>query len=167
MFISIVTLLVTTGFVSVENGKSQEIKPTELVKNSLSDQICKLPTLNKPKMVIGATGGLVNGNVVICGGFDEKNKNVSDTCTKLFQKEAGQTSDRKMLVPRVDAASAVINGNLWVTGGTDDTNTFADTEFIYSELEAPNLPLKMKRHCIVATNDSFIVLIGDLLQIKV
>ena len=119
---------------------------------------------NWPKFPISvseATGGLIENNVLICGGYDGR---YIDECYSLSNKKA--TFVTYMSVKRTDAASVVVNDDtLWITGGRDwlgYSHIFASTEYITmtGTTSGPDLPMPLKQHAILAINSSCSMVVG-------
>ena len=109
----------------------------------------------------GATGGLLDGLPVICGGFED---NQIHSIAKDQSKFLGQLS-----VERFRAASVVLSNNtLWVTGGYDQSgsgNRLKTTEHVTKDgqtSQGPDLPLALFRHAIVPLNSGAFILIGGI-----
>merc|ERR1739848_243823 len=105
----------------------------------------------------GATGGLLDGLPVICGGY--KNNQIH-SIAKNQSKFLGQLSVRRWC-----AASVVLSNNtLWVTGGQDQThNLIKTTEHVTKDSQTSqgtDLPLALSGHSIVALNSGAFILIG-------
>ena len=105
----------------------------------------------------GATGDLLDGLPVICGGWSGK---PIHSITKDQSKFLGQLS-----VQRSYAASVVLSNNtLWVTGGYDQSfNLIKTTEIITKDgqtSQGPDLPLPNSSHSIVSLNSGAFILIG-------
>ena len=113
-----------------------------------------------PISVWGATGGLIGGTVIICGGIG-----YVDECYSLTAEKT--TLVTHMSVVRSRAASIVINDNtLWVTGGDgyDKGEYLASTEYV-TLTEAmsgpgPDLPMALYAHAMVAINSTCSMVIG-------
>ena len=109
------------------------------------------------RTTFGATGGLLDGLPVICGGFlDNKIHSIAKDQSKFL----GQLS-----VTCWDAASVVLSNNtLWVTGGQDlFGNLIKTTELITKDgqtSQGPDLPLPLCGHAIVPLNSGAFILIG-------
>ena len=107
------------------------------------------------KRTSGATGGLLDGLPVVCGGGDQIH-----SIDKNQSKFLGQ-----LTVERWGAASVVLSNNtLWVTGGEDQSwKTLKTTELVTKEgktSKGPDLPLALEDHAIVALNSGVFILIG-------
>ena len=104
----------------------------------------------------GATGGLLDGLPVICGGSNDKIHSIAKDQSKFL----GQLS-----VQRRCAASVVLSNNtLWVTGGYDQSgNRLKTTEYVTKDgqtSQGPDLPLPLYGHSIVPLNSGAFILIG-------
>ena len=107
----------------------------------------------------GATGGLLDGLPVICGGSHD---NQIHSIAKDQSKFLGQLSVERA---RYRAASVVLSNNtLWVTGGQGlSGNPIKTTEFVTKDgqtSQGPDLPLPLFAHAIVPLNSGAFILIG-------
>ena len=103
-----------------------------------------------------ATGGLLDGLPVICGGYNDKIHSIAKDQSKFL----GQLS-----VKRWRAASVVLSNNtLWVTGGYDESlDDLKTTEIVTKDgqtSQGPDLPLALSSHAIVSLNSGAFILIG-------
>ena len=142
-------MLVSSGW----NG-SAELDSTEVV-DLKSGKIFSMAPLGRSTW--GATGGLLDGLPVICGGYNDKQIH---SIAKDQSKFLGQLS-----VERSHAASVVLSNNtLWVTGGRDQSwNPIKTTEFVTKDgqtSQGPDLPLPLDSHSIVPLNSGAFILIG-------
>ena len=141
-------MLVSSG----RNGFA-ELDSTEVV-DLKSGKIFSMAPLGR--RTEGATGGLLDGLPVICGGF---NNNQIHSIAKDQSKFLGQLSVR-----RQHAASVVLSNNtLWVTGGYGQSGRLKTTEFVTKDgqtSQGPELPLALYGHSIVALNSGAFILIG-------
>ena len=108
------------------------------------------------RRTFGATGGLLDGLPVICGGSNDKIHSIAKDQSKFL----GQLSVR-----RNHAASVVLSNNtLWVTGGFDQSgNSIKTTEIVTKDgqtSQGPDLPLALSSHAIVPLNSGAFILIG-------
>ena len=109
------------------------------------------------KSTLRATGGLLDGLPVVCGGYDDQIHSIAKNQSKCL----GQ-----LTVRRTCAASVVLSNNtLWVTGGYDhqSRNRLKSTECVTKEgktSKGPDLPLALEDHAIVALNRGVFILIG-------
>ena len=110
----------------------------------------------------GATGGLIENTVIICGG--------SVSLSDSFDECYSLTSEKAVLVThmsdgRSDAASIVFNDNtLWVTGGYNNNHggNLASTEYVTltGTMFGPDLPMTLRSHAMVAINSTCSMVIG-------
>ena len=109
------------------------------------------------RRTVGATGGLLDGLPVICGGDNDMIHSIAKDQSKFL----GQLS-----VERRGAASVVLSNNtLWVTGGQDreSWNSLKTTEYVTKDgqtSQGPDLPLPLQGHSIVPLNSGAFILIG-------
>jgi hypothetical protein len=117
-----------------------------------------------PKDVDGATGGVIQDLVVICGGgiaagsFTE----AFDECYSLNGKVA--TLITHMSTKKIYAASLVIDKTkLWITGGwSSNYGILASSEYLTLEggEPGPELPNPIHNHALVAIDNTLAMLIG-------
>ena len=111
------------------------------------------------KEVWGATGALVDGEPLICGGFFD---GYSDECYMITKSSTSLAN--KMNSKRYGAASVVVNINkLWVLGGSDGSSYLSSTEYIQIGIGSstgPELPFAVSYHAMVALNPSTFIIIG-------
>ena len=141
-------MLVSSGW----NG-SAKLDSTEVV-DLKSGKIFSMAPLGR--RTEGATGGLLDGLPVICGGYNDMIHSIAKDQSKFL----GQLSVR-----RCRAASVVLSNNtLWVTGGYDQScNPIKTTEFVTKDgqtSQGPDLPLALSSHSIVPLNSGAFILIG-------
>ena len=113
----------------------------------------------------GATGGLIENTVIICGGSVSSHDSF-DECYSITSEKAALVTH--MSVGRQFAASIVINDNtLWVTGGIDYATMgngwdLASTEYVKmtGTMLGPDLPMALSDHAIVAINSTCSMVIG-------
>ena len=125
-----------------------KLKP-DIVENEIGD-------------IFGATGGILQNKIVLCGGNDNAARNVSIIGLPNY--------DFKMIVPRIHATSVVLNkSNIWVTGGVDPnhpSNGFETSTEIISLNEppvlGPDLPFPAYCHSMILVNPTTIYLIGGI-----
>ena len=112
------------------------------------------------KETTGATGGLVEGVPLICGG-GHWSVGKYDECYIISMTMTSLVTNMKS--KRQYAASVVLNSNkLWVMGGLD-IDLLNTTEYIQTDtgsISGPELPIATKWHATVAWNSSSVMLIG-------
>ena len=127
----------------------------DLMDNSLSCQ--NLAPF--AKKTYAATGALVEGVPLICGGYAS---GYSDECYQITKSMTSLVTNMKS--KRYGAASVVLDNNqLWVMGGGDGSNILKSTEYIQIDAgstSGPDLPLAVEGHAIVAWTSSSFMLIG-------
>ena len=127
----------------------------DLMDNSLSCQ--NLAPF--AKKTYAATGALVEGVPLICGGY--YSGSYSDECYQITKSMTSLVTNMKS--KRAYAASVVLDNNqLWVMGGYDGSR-LKSTEYIQIDAgstSGPDLPLAVYGHAIVAWTSSSFMLIG-------
>ena len=126
----------------------------DLVNNTLSCQ--NLAPF--AKKTYGATGGLVDGVPLICGGYAS---GYSDECYSITKAVTSFVTT--MSSKRTYAASLVMEKKLWVMGGYDGSSYVSSSEFIQissGSTSGPNLPYVVRYHAVVAWNSTSSMLIG-------
>ena len=111
----------------------------------------------------GATGGLIENTVIICGGTN--GYNYFDECYSLTSDKAALVTH--MSVGRQFAASIVLNDNtLWVTGGYNyyHGGNLASTEYVTltETMPGPTMPMGLQLHAMVAINSTCSMVIGGM-----
>ena len=140
--------------VSSGRNESGEMDSTEIV-DLKSGMIFSMAPLGRRTWC--ATGGLLDGLPIICGGvYDNQIHSIAKDQSKFL----GQLS-----VKRFGAASVVLSNNtLWVTGGYDQSgNDLKSTEFVTKDgqtSQGPELPWALSSHAIVPLNSGAFILIG-------
>ena len=134
-------------------NRSAALDSTEVV-DLKSGKIFSMAPLGR--RTSGATGGLLDGLPVICGGSNDMIHSIAKDQSKFL----GQ-----LFVERCGVASVVLSNNtLWVTGGYDQSwNLIKTTEFVTKDgqtSQGPDLPLPLCGHAIVPLNSGAFILIG-------
>ena len=116
--------------------------------------------VNYPIGIHGAIGGLLEGEPIICGGFN--NAYTSKNCYEITSKRSDQLVI--MSTMRSNAAGVVINGStFWITGGKDhNANALLSSEFIQwnGTMPGPKLPNPLVGHTMVIINNDLTMVIG-------
>jgi hypothetical protein len=150
--------LITSGYPKVTS---------EVIDLEDSNNICQ-DLEDYPIQVYGAVGGLLNQvDPLVCGGYQYPEQ----TYTKYSQiftnvcyavNQPGQSS--KMLETRQDSASLTLNStHLWITGGYNGNGSLQTSEFVsigQPAVKGPDLPYRVKGHCLVGVNSSTALLCG-------
>jgi hypothetical protein len=152
-------VLVTTGF----DGGS---KKNEIIDLADATNVCQPSSLMAEyplDRVQGASGGLLtNNNALICGGVYVSENDRLDDCFSI--NEGGARATSKLTHTRAFAASVVWNSTtLWLTGGDIGGSGYTNsTEFVQliGTTPGPDLPLEVVHHCLVALNDTTVLLVG-------
>ena len=116
----------------------------------------------------GASGGVVGGVPMICGGYGKasgesrswshKECYAYDKSSQAWKLRANLKRKRRL------HSSVVMNGALWVLGGFNDNNGNLDTtEYIHANgtvVPGPNLPTERFGHCSATLHDGRVMIIG-------
>ena len=153
--------LVTTGW--NDDGYQRN---SEMIDLSIKgDSNCK-DWAQFPKDVSGATSGVIQDTVIVCGGFNYDLYESFDECYSLNSK--GTTLKTHMFDKRAYAASLVIDETtLWITGGWSSDTVSIQAILDTSELITlegnelgPQLPIHVDLHALVAIDNTLSMLIG-------
>ena len=115
---------------------------------------------NYPLKVDYATGKLVNGSPVICGGNDGNDHTKdchilkNNTWSILANLQEGKSS----------AGSIAIGDSLWVTGGFKPGSFLYSSDFVFlngTSKKGPNLPQARNFHCMLQLDEKRVMLIGS------
>ena len=119
-----------------------------------------------PVKLEGATGGLINGTPLVCGGNDYTNfKNPTSDCFVLDNSGTGWSKKGGLLEPRSYAGqnSVVINGKLILSGGYGSAGRLTSIEMVSPDASAVSsveLPKGLEGHCQVQWDDTTVMIIG-------
>ena len=121
---------------------------------------------NYPIRIISASGGVIGGSPIICGGYgkasgesryeNRKECYVYDKSSQTWKLHAIMNKKRRF------SSSVVINGALWVLGGKH-RHTLDSTEYIHTNgtvVAGPNLPAPRSGHCSLTLHDGNVMIIG-------
>ena len=119
-----------------------------------------------PKDVSGATSGVIQDTVIVCGGFNYDLYESFDVCYSLNSKTTALKTH--MFAKRAYAASLVIDETtLWITGGWSSDTVSIQAILDTSELITlegnelgPQLPIHVDLHALVAIDNTLSMLIG-------
>ena len=150
--------MVATGYdFSLDNSRSNS-EVLDLINTSACKN--KAPFAKKTE---GATGTLVKGKHLICGGKDSDL--YYDECYRITKSSTILVMEMKS--KRVYASGAVVDYiKLWMLGGMScnyDSCILNSTEYIHigeGSYSGPDLPMKMYGHVITAMNSSTYIITG-------
>ena len=153
-------ILVATGEPHEDIDKSSEILD---LTNKNANWLNQQNMVPFEKHVGGATGALVDGKPLICGG--NRGFQLYDECYIITKSNISLVTN--MNSKRADAASVVVNNTkLWVLGGWN-TGILNSTEYVHIGEEeggfaiaGPDLPVPAHRHAVVSLNSSCYMLIS-------
>jgi hypothetical protein len=116
-----------------------------------------------PIAIFYATGAIVSGHAIICGGRSEGS--IISECYHHSKATNSWTFLTNMSTKRVRSASVPVNGKLLVLGGLDeDFNDLATSEYVSPDGDAsqpgPDLPGPRSSHCAVKLSNGQIMLLG-------
>jgi hypothetical protein len=121
---------------------------------------------NYPIAIRGATGAIVSGHPIICGG-ESKGSRAHSECYRHSKATNSWTFLTNMATKRSSSASVPVNGKLLVLGGEDDGyNRLATSEYVFSDGDAsqpgPDLPGPRSDHCAVKLSNGQVMLLGGV-----
>jgi len=161
----------------IQSGQSAPNKGSQILVATGTDgdysQVVDLQSTKKcsnlpsyPVLLSGATGGLINGSPLICGGYGrprgESHLSDDDQPSCYMYDKTSQTWNwhSNTETKRYASASALVKGTLWVTGGSPDV---ASTEFIHGNgtiTTGPSLPTARSSHCMITLHDKRVMILG-------
>ena len=155
-------ILVTTGFYDQSN-KRQLNKVTEII--DLFDHESSFGFVATDMIRVGATGGLLEGQIIICGGAKYTRMGKYGMFHDMYSVHNSNVVTEDMLQQRAYAASVILNinkftTNLWVTGGQDrQENGVKSSEFVLIrdglELDDDNQPSEVQHLDSIEGNITF------------
>ena len=110
------------------------------------------------KMTKYATGGLVDGVPLICGG---RYSGFYDECYSITKSLTSFVTT--MTSKRAYAASLVLEKGLWMMGGYDGSSYLSSSEYVQissGSSSGPNLPYAVGNHAVVAWSSTYFMLTG-------
>ena len=118
-----------------------------------------------PLKLNGATGGLVNGDPLICGGkIGSSSSTRQSSCYKYERSSNEWTLIANMNNKRVFHSSALTTKGIFITGGNNENNDRLDsTEYVSTDgvvTDGPKLPAARSHHCMVTLHDGKVMIIG-------
>jgi hypothetical protein len=113
-----------------------------------------------------ATGAIVSGHPIICGGLFGPYQFRSE-CYHRSKATNSWTFLTNMATERIYSASVPVNGKLLVLGGLDDGyNRLATSEYVSPDGDAsqpgPDLPGPRSDHCAVKLSNGQVMLLGGV-----
>ena len=142
----------------------------------LSTQNRACPNLPRyPIAMYGATGAIVSGHPMLCGGYSGFNTlrqpTLHSECYQHSKTMNTWTLLTTMTTKRVYSTSVPLNGKLWVMGGTDsDKNKLSSSEYVPSDGGAsqpgPELPSPRSDYCAVKLSTGQVMLLGGYTKEK-
>ena len=139
----------------------------------LDAQIVDLSTQNRacpnlpetPIAVGGATGAIVSGHPMICGGQSRGSGTYRSECYQHSKTTNTWTLLTPMTTKRSFTASVPLNGKLWVMGGyAPMNNILSSTEYLPLDggpsQPGPELPSSQYGHCAVKLSTGQVMLLG-------
>ena len=118
-----------------------------------------------PLKLDGATGGLVNGDPLICGGIIGSSPSTSQSSCYKYERSLNEwTLIANMNNKRSSHSSCVTTKGLFITGGWDENeNRLDSTEYVSTDgvvTDGPKLPAARSHHCMVTLHDGKVMVIG-------
>ena len=163
LFIAERKMLVVTGYPREDGSQVETFNSIGQAKpcNSID---------NYPIEISYAQGGVVNDQVVICGGYSDSG--VISQCYKLSQNGKWSPLGADLKKPRSYGAAATINikgqESLWITGGKDSSGNRLKTTVLVSESSSvvsagEELPEARSGHCMLALG-KYVMVIGGFVD---
>ena len=116
--------------------------------------------------VFGASGDLLDGSPIICGGTLPVNNSITNKCFIYNFTIAEWKFLCNMKTARTHHRALAVDyegGALWITGGDNKGSSLLTSEFIFlngTVSEGPKLPEEMTGHCMVKWHDGRIMFLG-------
>ena len=152
-------LLVVGGYDSRYDDRGNDQNDSQL--SSLTRSCSNLQ--NYPIAIYAATGAIVSGHPIICGGRSEGSITHSE-CYHHSKATNSWTFLTNMSTKRAFSASVPVNGKLLVLGGWDGDNDLATSEYVSPDGDAsqpgPDLPGPRSGHCAVKLSNGQVMLLG-------
>ena len=144
-------------------NKCSRCSDVQLVDFSAQKKSCPNPP-NYPIALAGATGAIVAGHPVICGGYSGERHNECYIHNNVTNKWTFLTN---MTAKRSTSASVQLKNQLFVMGGfIGDNKALSSTEYIspikFLSKPGPDLPSTQYRHCAVRLKSGKVMIIGGL-----
>ena len=120
---------------------------------------------NYPIAMRYATGAIVSGHPIICGGTLDNHNNRNE-CYHHNKASNSWTFLNTMITRRFASASVSLNGTLFIMGGSYHRSTLSisSTEYVSPDGSAsqqgPDLPRPRSHHCAVKLSTGQVMLLG-------
>jgi len=148
------TAMVVTGYDGGDHDTTQLIDLTSSTKSCQNWN-------NYPIALSFATGGMVSGSPLVCGGFSSSRH---EQCYTMDIKKKSWKFLTNMTTKRSSSASAVVNNALLIAGGKDDNgDRLQSSEYIHADGQVsagPDLPSPRSGHCMVALPSGKVIIMG-------
>ena len=116
----------------------------------------------------GASGGVINGSPIICGGYKLNGfPAVESSCYSHDKGLNVWKQHATMNQARYSHASVVLDKSLWITGGAyqagNGLDIFKSSEFVHGDgtvTSGPDLPKARYWHCMVTLDDGKVMILG-------
>jgi hypothetical protein len=119
---------------------------------------------NYPITFYAATGAIVSGHPIICGGKSTGTSSHSE-CYHHSKVSNSWNFLTNMTTIRTLSASVPVNDKLWILGGYNSVNILATTEYVslIGDASQPGLDLPSPRagHCVVKLSNGQVILLGS------
>ena len=150
----------------VGGNNYEDYNDTQIVDLSSQTRSCK-NLAEYPIENHGATGAVVSGQPIVCGGQSGPATTLSQ-CYRYNKATNSWSFLTNMTTTRRYSTSVPVNGKLLIMGGQDeDCNKLFSTEYISPNGDAPqpgpNFPSPRSGHCAVKLSNGKIILIGGAL----
>ena len=136
----------------------------DLKSNNTCNNLQEYPISN----IRTASGGVIDGSPMICGGLGKASGQSSDheqnKCYAYDKSSQAWKFHANLERNRRYHSSVVMSGALWMLGGYNYDN-LDTTEYIHANgtvVTGPNLPSARRSHCSVTLHDGKVMIIGGL-----
>ena len=148
-------ILIVGGWTDKASAKA------EIVDKSGNSKV--LPDL--PHAANWATGGLLDGQPVICGGNTGVGKTYHDECYKLSHDGLSWQQFATLDVPRAEASSIILEDKIWINGGVKARRDYLKSSVLLDInggiSQGPDLPEPLVGHSTIKINDKIMVIGGS------
>jgi len=148
------SILVITGF----GGLGVNLSPEVI---NLEGKTCSRLPEKYPKNVAGATGGIINGQVIICGGYDRDATERLNECY-LLKKGGSWTLLGNLSETRSYSSSVVIDNSLYLISGRGNACESIESITLDGQIKKhePGYPHCILDHSTIAINRTTSITIG-------